>query len=81
MGLGGVELGSAIRVIFRHHETFTAPDVPINEELNDRQKWFITGILEGKKITARDIAKYWDITEKNSASRYKKFARPSLHSI
>ena len=60
------ELGSVIRVIFRRHESFIVPNVPINEELNDRQKWFISGILEGKKISARDIAEYWNVTEKTA---------------
>ncbi len=57
-------------MIFRRHETFLVLNVPIhipiNQELNDRQRWFVNCILEGKKISARDIATYWDVTEKTA---------------
>lgn len=76
-----IELGSAIRVIFYPHPEAVEEiqdnvpvnvpvnvpaNVPANVTANQRQKWFLTQLQNSIKISAFDIAKHWNISEKTA---------------
>jgi ATP-dependent DNA helicase RecG len=56
-----VELGPALRVVFRPHE-----DVPLNVPLNERQSWFLQVLKAGEKLRTKDIAARFGVATKTA---------------
>ena len=65
------ELGTAVRVIFRPHpdvermnadNTVTAPNVPVNVPVNERQQWILVQLAGGSNFKAADVAEHFNVT-------------------
>ncbi|HIJ80900.1 MAG TPA: DeoR family transcriptional regulator [Desulfuromonadales bacterium] len=65
-----IELGSAVRVVFRPHpdmemnvdDTVNPINVPVNVPVNERQTWFLEQIAAEKKPKSIDVAEYFNVT-------------------
>ena len=63
------ELGAAVRVVFYpHRETAEdeSLDVPVNDPVNIRQKWFLKQTGKGIRISGSDFSKHWNISQKTA---------------
>lgn len=71
-----VELGPALRVVFRPHAEVVAyvPDVPVNVPLNvpvnvplnGRQSWFLEALRSGERLRAKDIVEHFGVSAKTA---------------
>ncbi|HSK77164.1 MAG TPA: helix-turn-helix domain-containing protein [Thermoanaerobaculia bacterium] len=75
-----VELGPALRVVFRPHAEVVAdvPDVPLNVPanvplnvpanvpLNGRQSWFLEALRSGERLRAKDVAAHFGVSAKTA---------------
>jgi len=57
----GQELGPALRVVFRPHPLTLAGTE--DDTVNDRQRWFLAQLRQGNRVTWREIAQQYQVSE------------------
>ena len=62
-----------MRVIFYPHPEASEElisnvpvDVPVNVPVNQRQQWFMNQVQKNVKVSAKDIAEHWKVSEKTA---------------
>ena len=60
-----IELGSVMRVVFHPHPEASEEQTG-NVPVNQRQQWFIKQIQRDAKVSAKDIAEHWKVSEKTA---------------
>ena len=68
-----IELGSVMRVVFYPHPEVceeqidnVSVNVSVNVPVNQRQQWFIDQIQRHVKVSAKEIAEHWKVSEKTA---------------